>query len=137
MSKHLDILDAVANEYGIRFEETNTGGGCIAYEYRLPSGDWIVATNEILGDLKEQVEWESENDSSLGMVVMVYPNSTELGEDWWGGGQEPKVEAFDEDGRADDLPRLVGEALAKLNADSKPQDLAGTICATWNANLQN
>lgn len=120
------ILSAVADQYGIRFSETHTGGGCMALEARLESGHWIVATDEGLCGFRERITAESFQDNynghagddptACGWSIGIYPNGTAHGDDWWGG-QDSIVDVVDWDAYAVDLPAVVGKALAAL-ADS-------------------
>jgi hypothetical protein len=116
-----DILAAVRDQYGIAFTEVGTGGGCMALEARLESGHWIVATDEGLYGFVDRIAGESADDfddeserQPYGWYVGIYPNNTEHGEDWWGGGHEPVVDVTDYEAFADALPELVGRALAEL-----------------------
>lgn len=120
------ILSAVADQYGIKFSETHTGGGCMALEARLESGHWIVATDEGLCGFRERIAAESfvdnynghagDDHTACGWSVGIYPNGTAHGEDWWGG-TDSIVDVVDWDAYASDLPAVVGKALAAL-ADS-------------------
>lgn len=113
------ILTSVKNQYGIDFREVGTGGGCMALEARLESGHWIVATDENLMGLRERIDYESDANAdgettALGWFVGIYPNNTEHGDDWWGGGDTPIAYAHDYDVYADALPNMVGRALSAL-----------------------
>lgn len=110
MSDVQSILDNVRNQYGIRFSETMTGGGCMALEARLESGHWIVATDEGLCGFRERLEYESMHDRPMGWMVGIYPDAGEYG--WFG--VESVIDVIDYDRYGDALPEMVGEALARL-----------------------
>ena len=117
------ILDAVRDEFGIRFTETMTGGGCCALEARLESGHWIVATDEGLCGFRERLEFESFDDNynthagedprALGWFVGIYEHNPESGD--WMSGDGSIVDACDYDAYGADLPRVVGAALRELS----------------------
>lgn len=109
-----ELLTSVKDRYGIGLRETHTGGGCMALEARLESGHWIVATDNNLMGLRERIAYESENETPMGWFIGIYPNNTEHGEDWWGGGDDPIVDSCDYDLFAKDLPVMIGKALAQL-----------------------
>jgi hypothetical protein len=116
-----EILAAVRDQFGIAFTGVGTGGGCMALEARLESGHWIVATDEGLFGFVDRIVRESGDEldddterQAYGWMVGIYPNNTEHGEDWWGGGGEPVVDVTDYSAFADALPELVGRALAEL-----------------------
>ena len=114
------ILDAVRDEFGIRFAETHTGGGCCALEARLESGHWIVATDEGLCGFRERLEHEGFEDNynthagedhrALGWFVGIYPDE----DGSWMGQDDSIVNVCDYDAYAADLPRFVGAALKEL-----------------------
>ena len=120
------ILTAVANQYGIKFHETMTGGGCMALEARLESGHWIVATDENLSAFSHRIEHEGYADNynshdgddhrACGWSIGIYPNNaTDDGDTWMSGGDyDAIVNIVDYDAYAADLPALVGRALAAV-----------------------
>ena len=114
------VLTAVADRFGIRFAEVATGGGCMALEARLESGHWIVATDEGLCSFRERIRFEADDDGydprygedrrALGWFVGIYLDV----DDRWLGSNDSLIEVCDYDAYAEDLPRLVGEALRAL-----------------------
>ena len=116
------VLTAVADRFGIRFAEVATGGGCMALEARLESGHWIVATDEGLCSFRERIRFEADVDGfdprygedrrALGWFVGIYEHNVEA--DTWMGSPDSLVNVCDYDAYAEDLPRLVGEALRAL-----------------------
>ena len=114
------VLTAVREQFGIRFAEVATGGGCMALEARLESGHWIVATDEGLCSFRERIRFEAdangfdprygEDRRALGWFVGVYLDV----DGTWMGSHDSLIEVCDYDAYATDLPRLVGEALKAL-----------------------
>jgi hypothetical protein len=121
MTQAMDILDTVADVYGIRLTETMTGGGCMALQARLETGHWIVATDEGLCGFRERIAFESGDEGyeprhsddlqALGWFIGVYEHDDE-GD--WMGGKEPLVDVVDYDAYAGDLPGMIGKALGRL-----------------------
>jgi len=121
------ILAAVKSQFGIGFTETHTGGGCMALEARLESGHWIVATDENLTGFRERIEAESHSDgynahygddhNAAGWSIGIYPNDPD--ENTWMSGDGSIVDVVDLDGRAENLPDMVGKALAELSGVAK------------------
>jgi hypothetical protein len=125
MNKHdraAEILATVRDRFGIAFNETMTGGGCMALEARLESGHWIVATDENLSSFARRVEAESFADNynghdgddhcAMGWSVGIYPNNP--AEDTWMSGEDSVVDVVDYDAYAADLPDMVQRALHAL-----------------------
>ena len=110
MSKASDALAEVKARFGISLREVGTGGGCIAWEARLETGHWIVATNEALSNMREQIQWEEDNEAPMGWGVGFYPNDDSEGIDTWMG--QPSEIAFhlDLDAYAQDLADVIAEA---------------------------
>jgi hypothetical protein len=116
------ILDTVRDTYGISFNETHTGGGCMALEARIETGHWIVASDEGLCGFRERIEFESFGDNynahagddhrAMGWFVGVYEHNEESGD--WMGQDDSLVNVCDYDAYAADLPRMVGLALARF-----------------------
>jgi hypothetical protein len=114
------VLTAVADRFGIRFAEVGTGGGCMALEARLESGHWIVATDEGLCSFRERIRFEADVDGfdprygedrrALGWFIGIYLDV----DGSWLGSNDSLIEVCDFDAYAEDLPRLVGEALRAL-----------------------
>lgn len=102
------VLAEVKASTGIQFTATDTGGGHIAWEARLESGHWIVATNEALDNMRYQIAWEADNEAPLGWAVGIYEEE----DGWWGGGQEPILFHIDLDAYAQDMAQVVSAALA-------------------------
>ena len=125
--KAATILAAVKSQFGIGFTETHTGGGCMALEARLESGHWIVATDENLTGFRERIDAESHSDgynahygddhNAAGWSIGIYENDPD--ENTWMSGDGSIVDVFDLDGRAENLPDLVGKALAVLTGVAK------------------
>lgn len=122
-----EILRAVADQYGIRFSETGTGGGCMALEARLESGHWIVATDDGLCGFAERIDAESYEDSynsfdgdprALGWFIGVYENDAES-DTWMGQSSDALINVTDYDAYAADLPRLVGVALEQFRDSAR------------------
>lgn len=114
--KATETLSAVTTTYGFQFSETHTGGGCMALEARLETGHWIVATDEMLCGFAERIQYESEIDADgerrpFGWFVGIYPPA-----EWWGGEEESLYDIGDYDLYAEDLPAIVGRALADFSA---------------------
>ncbi len=120
-----EVLQAVQQRFGIAFTEVGTGGGCMALEARLESGHWIVATDENLMGFQSRVERENGTDidgdrnAAMGWMVGIYPNNTEHGDDWWGGGDDAIVDVTDYDAYADELPDVVARALEQFMAAAR------------------
>lgn len=102
------VLADVKASTGLDFRATSTGGGHIAWEARLESGHWIVATNEAFDNMRFQIQWEADNEAPLGWAVGIYEH--EEGSDWMGG-QEPILFHIDLDAYAQDMAQVVGAAL--------------------------
>ena len=121
MATDQEILATVRERFGITFNETCTGGGCMALESRLESGHWLVATDEGLCGFRERLEYESEiiNDDgdtrALGWFIGIYPNdTTNDGIDTWFGADDAIVSVCDYDAYADALPDMIQRVLAQL-----------------------
>ncbi len=118
-----EILATVRDRFGIAFNETMTGGGCMALEARLESGHWIVATDEGLMGFTRRIAYENQTDFDdfddggpcAGWSIGIYPNSNEYGADWWGG-TDSIVDIVDYGAYAADLPDMVQRALDALVA---------------------
>jgi len=113
MSKASDALAEVKARFGISLREVGTGGGCIAWEARLETGHWIVATNEALSNMREQIQWEEDNEAPMGLGVGFYPNDDSEGIDTWMGQPSdngPIAFHLDLDAYAQDLADVIAEA---------------------------
>jgi hypothetical protein len=111
---------AVSSRFGIDFEESPTGGGCMALEARLESGHWIVATNDALWSMRQRIAFEldtndeDEPNEGMGWYVGIYPNNKEsYGVDTWFS-EDSIVEAWDNDAYASQLVDVVEKALTEL-----------------------
>jgi hypothetical protein len=122
-----EILATVRDRFGIGFNETMTGGGCMALEARLESGHWIVATDENLMGFARRIEAESFADNynghdgddhcAMGWSIGIYPNHDDDGIDTWmngGSDNDAIVDVVDYDVFADALPDMVQRALEQL-----------------------
>ena len=123
MADNSSILDECRSRYGISFDEAMTGGGCCALQARLESGHWIVATDEALCGFRERCEFEADPDHpNMGWFIGIYPDMG--GDEQWFGA-ESIIDVGDYDARAEQLPDMIGVALAELvlhNATERKRD---------------
>jgi hypothetical protein len=117
MTTAQDVLTAVYDRFGIQLSETMTGGGCMALHARLESGHWLVAVDDMLMSFASRVEYEADSADDYddgarrpaGWSVGIYPD---MGSDLEWSGADSVVDVVDYDLFAEDLPEVIGRALA-------------------------
>lgn len=122
------LIDGVRSATGINLDVENTGGNNYVLSGRLEDGSWVVATDGGSGDTwwdtADRHRHEAEH-GPLGWDIGFYHNQTDGHGDFWG--FDPvaghSVEPFhwhaDEDSTADELPAVMGRALATMPHGAK------------------
>jgi hypothetical protein len=117
MTSTHNVLTAVSDRFGIQLSETMTGGGCMALHARLETGHWIVAVDDMLMSLASRIDYETDSADDYddggrrpaGWSVGIYPD---MGADSEWSGADSVVDVVDYDLFAEDLPEVIGRALA-------------------------
>lgn len=116
MSKYYDrfgygeLLDTINRRFDISLTWYHTGGGCMVWEAKLPSGAflWISDQDAGIHSLREREELEAKG-INVGWALFVYPPDPENSE-------EPDLNralgsVAHHNATADELPDLVGRVL--------------------------